>query len=358
MHKRILVTGGAGFVGSSLAVAIAQRAPSSTRVFALDNLKRRGSEMNLPRLSAAEVEFVHGDIRRPEDLAGFDPELILDCAAEPSVQAGYAGSPGYLVRTNLEGAFNCLELARRTRADFLFLSTSRVYPLARLNALAYAEEEDRFRLLDDQPFPGAGSSGISEDFPMDGARSLYGMTKLAAELMILEFADAYGFRAVVNRCGLIAGPWQMPKSDQGVVTLWMAAHFFGKKLRYVGFGGKGKQVRDMLHIDDLVDLVWLQLADLDKFHGRVFNAGGGLSGSVSLRQLTALCRQVTGKEISVEASHEQRPADIPIYISDCRRLTRHCGWAPARTNLDLIESIHDWIRANESLLAPVLCHNL
>ncbi|HEY3417167.1 MAG TPA: NAD-dependent epimerase/dehydratase family protein, partial [Armatimonadota bacterium] len=173
MYERILITGGAGFVGSSLALHLKTIFPE-TDILALDNLHRRGSELNLPRLARAGVGFVHGDIRSPEDLAALPvPGLIIEASAEPSAQAGYGGSPEYLIQTNLNGCFHCLELARRHHADFLFISTSRVYPVTRLNALPWREEETRFTW--------AGREGISEDFPLDGPRSLYGMTKLAAE---------------------------------------------------------------------------------------------------------------------------------------------------------------------------------
>jgi nucleoside-diphosphate-sugar epimerase len=207
--SRILITGGAGFVGSNLAVSLASRHPD-WEVVALDNLYRNGSELNLPRLEEAGVEFIKGDVREPGDL-GKLPELtaLIECSAEPSVMSGVDGDTGYLVHTNLTGAYNCLELARRDAAFVVFLSTSRVYPVAALNALAYAEEETRFVLADQQPVPGASSDGISEDFPLEGARTLYGATKLAAELLIEEYREMFGLRAAVNRCGVIAGPWQM-----------------------------------------------------------------------------------------------------------------------------------------------------
>ena len=116
------------------------------------------------------------------------------------------------------------------------------------------------------------------------------MTKLAAELMIAEYGDAYGVPYAIDRCGLIAGPWQMGKTDQGVVALWMAAHYFKRPLSYIGFGGTGKQVRDILHVDDLCDLLLCQLEDPGRWNGRVFNAGGGLGASLSLREMTRALR--------------------------------------------------------------------
>src|SRR5256714_257549 len=245
MPETVLVTGGAGFVGATLAIAV-QKAWPRAKVIAFDNLRRRGSEMNLPRLKAAGIRFVHGDVRAIEDLTDIrpEPDLILECSAEPSVLAGYGASPEFLIHTNLTGCFHCLEIARRSKADFLFVSTSRVYPVAFLNALECDETETRFTLRAQQKIAGASGYGISEKFPLDGARSLYGMTKLAAELMAAEYGDAYGIRFVIDRCGLLTGPWQMAKADQGVVAFWVASHCFGRSLKYIGFGGSGKQVRD------------------------------------------------------------------------------------------------------------------
>ncbi len=110
---------------------------------------------------------------------------------------------------------------------------------------------------------------------MTGPRTLYGATKLSAELLIEEYADAFGLRAVTNRCGVIAGPWQMGKVDQGVFSWWLLAHLFGRPLSYIGYGGSGKQVRDLLHVDDLVDLVDEQLGEPERWSGVTANVGGG-----------------------------------------------------------------------------------
>ena len=343
---RVLVTGGAGFVGSSLALALAQRHPDWELV-ALDNLKRRGSELNLPRLRAAGVRFVHGDVREPGDLDALPPcQAIVECSAEPSALAGRDGSTAYAVRSNLVGAWHCLELARRQRAQLVFLSTSRVYPVAGLTALAFEETATRFELRSEQPLPGASAAGIAEDFPLDGARTLYGTTKLAAELLIAEYRDAFGLSAVVNRCGVIAGPWQMGKVDQGVFTHWMLAHLFGGTLSYIGFGGTGKQVRDLLHVEDLVDLVERQLLAPERWDGVTANVGGGRAVSLSLAETTALCREIAGREIPVTAAGEDRPGDVPLYVSDCTRLFGLTDWRPRRSARAVLEDVAAWIRAN------------
>ncbi len=350
---RVLITGGAGFVGANLAVALAER-HSDWRVVALDNLMRRGSELNLPRLREAGVEFAHGDVREPADLAAAGEfEAMVECSAEPSVLAGFADA-SYSVHTNLLGAFNCLERARAVGAFVVFLSTSRVYPVAPQLQLELEEGETRFELATAQHVAGAGPAGISEDFPMAGARTLYGATKLAAEHLIEEYADAFELRAVTNRCGVVAGPWQMGKVDQGVFSWWLLSHRFGRPLSYIGYGGSGKQVRDLLHVDDLVDLVEEQLSDPERWSGVVANVGGGREGSLSLLETTALCRELTGNEVPIGSEAETRPGDVPIYLSDCGRLHSLTSWRPRRTPRDVLADLLDWSAAHEDELRAAL----
>ncbi|MDY7016432.1 MAG: NAD-dependent epimerase/dehydratase family protein [Cyanobacteriota bacterium] len=343
MSRNVLITGGAGFVGSALGLGLLQRYPQ-WKITALDNLKRRGSELNLPRLKQAGIQFIHGDVRNAEDLdpALLQPDLILECSAEPSVLAGY-GSPGYVLQTNLVGTMNCLELARQTQADFIFLSTSRVYPIARLKALQFTETATKFALLDEQPSPGASREGISEEFPLDGARSLYGATKLASELLIAEYADAYGFKTLIDRCGVLTGPWQMGKVDQGVFALWMAFHYFQKPLKYIGYGGTGKQVRDFLHVADLLDLIDVQIKNLEQLQGQTFNVGGGINNALSLYETTQLCQEITGNQVEIAPVPEIRAGDVPIFMTDSRKVMAATGWQPQRDAKTTLTDIYEWI---------------
>ena len=351
---KVLITGGAGFVGSNLAVSLAARHPDWEFV-ALDNLYRRGSELNLPRLEEAGVEFVRGDVREPADLMALPAfDAIVECSAEPSVMSGVDGDTGYLVHTNLTGAYNCLELARRDSAFFVFLSTSRVYPVAPQVELRLEEAETRFELAAEQPVRGAGPAGISEDFPLEGARTLYGATKLAAELLVEEYRAALGVPAVIDRFGVIAGPWQMGKVDQGVFTHWMLAHHFRNPLSYIGFGGHGKQVRDLLHVEDLVDLVERQLLDPSKWDGQTVNAGGGRDCSLSLLETTELCRRLTGNEVPITPVAETRQGDVPIYLSDCARLFELDQWRPRRSAEQVLADIHEWVVSDEERIAEAL----
>jgi CDP-paratose 2-epimerase len=351
---KILITGGAGFVGSALAISLKLNYPDY-QVFALDNLKRRGSELNLSRLKQAGVEFVHGDIRNKEDFDAFPAvDSVIEASAEPSVLAGLDGTPDYLINTNLVGTVNCLNYALKHKADFIFLSTSRVYPIKTIETLNFVEEETRFSLADDQPVPGVSSKGIAEDFPLNGARSLYGTTKLASELIIQEYNEFYNLRTVINRCGVITGPWQMGKVDQGVMVLWIAKHYFNQQLGYFGYGGTGKQMRDMLHVADLYRLIDWQLHNLDKVNGEILNAGGGLQSSASLQELTKICQEVTGKTIPIKVVPETRTADIRLYLTDNTKVTAMTGWEPKIGIRQIVKEIAAWLAENEKDLAPIL----
>ena len=353
-QRRVLVTGGAGFVGASLALGLAARHPDWELV-ALDNLRRRGAELNLPRLRAAGVEFVHGDVRQLADLLALDPvAALVECSAEPSALAGSTGDTQYVVDSNLVGARNCLELARRDAAQVVFLSTSRVYPFGALDRAAYREGPTRFELLGEQELAGLSAEGVSERFPLEGPRTLYGATKLAAELLVTEYRSLFGIPTAIDRCGVIAGPWQMGKVDQGVFTYWALGHYFRRELRYIGYGGLGKQVRDLLHVDDLIDLIDEQLLRPEQWDGVIANAGGGPEFSLSLLETTELCRELTGNRIEVAGSDESRPGDVRIYVSDCARLHGLTDWRPQRGPRRVLEDIVSWIADNERAVGAVL----
>ncbi len=351
---KILITGGAGFVGSSLALNLKQKYPSYT-IVAFDNLKRRGSELSLPEFKEHGIQYVHGDIRNPEDLASI-PEFdtMIEASAEPSVLAGLDSDPSYVINNNLTGSVNCFNLCVRRKARLIFLSTSRVYPIARIEAAAYKEEATRFSFSKEQKETGISPEGISELLNLDGERSFYGTTKLASELLIREYEAFYGLDAAVTRFGVIAGPRQMGKTDQGVVTLWMAKHFWNQSLKYIGYGGTGKQVRDILHINDLIRLVDLQLHKIALFKGKVFNAGGGRKASASLQEMTAFCQEITGNKPAIGSEPANRPADLRIYVTDNTQITTQIGWAPEKSVKDTLQDVYKWIRDNERALKPIL----
>lgn len=353
-YKTLLITGGCGFIGSNLAVSFKERYPN-LHVICLDNLRRRGSEFNIARLQSYGIDFIHGDVRISEDLE-FDSKIdcIIECSAEPSVLAGYNQSPAYLLSSNLIGAINCFEIARKHKAHVVFLSTSRVYPYDAINKIPYTKGKDRFIWSKDTSIQGWSQVGIREDFTTCGLKSMYGAAKLSAELILQEYALMYDTKAIINRCGVVSGRWQFAKVDQGVIAQWLICHYFKKPLKYIGFGGEGKQVRDVLHIDDLFELICLQLENLDTVNIEVFNVGGGEKNSVSLKELTELCQEITGNSIDIISCPETRPFDVPIYITDNQKVQNRFSWQPHRTITQTLQDIFAWVKANENNLKTIL----
>lgn len=351
---RILITGGAGFVGSSLGLSWKRSRPDDD-VIAFDNLRRAGSELAVDRLQGGGIQFIHGDVRNPEDFEQVGSvELVIDCAAEPSVQAGYGSSSAFLVHNNLIGTVNCLEFCKRHGAGLIFLSTSRVYPIAGLRALPLEETDDRLELEGSASGPGWSGKGVRTDFPLAGSRTLYGATKLASELLIEEYCAMYGLAAVLNRCGVVAGPWQMGRVDQGFFTLFAARHLWRDPLQYIGFGGSGKQVRDVLHVEDLFDLVLLQAQNLEAGTAPVCGIGGGHENSVSLKELSRLCAARSGEELKIGSTPETHPSDVPYYVTDNEAITETTGWRPKRNLEELLDDVFHWLRKHESELRPLL----
>lgn len=351
---KIVVTGGAGFVGSSLCISLKSKYPDY-EIIAFDNLKRRGSELNLADFINQNIAFIHGDIRNAEDLNALGEfDVLVEASAEPSVTAGLDSDPTYVINNNLYGSINCFNTCIKHKAKLIFLSTSRVYPIASIDNAEYSETETRFTLNNEQKLTGISENGISEDLNLSGSRSFYGTTKLSSELFIQEYATFYGLEAAITRFGVIAGPRQMGKTDQGVVTLWMAKHFWKQSLKYIGYGGTGKQVRDILHIDDAVNLIDMQIHQTEKFSGHVFNAGGGLKNSTSLLEMTAMCEEISGNKINIGSEKETRPADLRIYITDNTKIEDATGWEPKKSVHDVFSDIYSWIKNNEKQLEDIL----
>jgi CDP-paratose 2-epimerase len=352
--KNLLIVGGCGFVGSNLAIYFKIAYPASN-ITVLDNLKRSGSELNIARLKINNIEFIHGDIRNKEDFNQIKKiDLIIDAAAEPSVLAGIFDSPDYLINTNLLGTINCLNFAVKNNSKLIFLSTSRVYPFKLLDNINFFEGESRFIITPNQKLKGISSKGVSVDFPLTGARSLYGATKLASELLITEYVEFLNLSAIINRCGVITGPWQMGKVDQGVIVLWLAKHYWKKELTYNGYGGFGKQVRDILHIHDLFRLIDIQINNFENFNSKTFNVGGGLDCSLSLLELTELCQQITGNRIPIKSISENRKADTRIYITDNQDVEAQTGWFPTYNPEKILLETFEWLKSNELLLKNIL----
>jgi CDP-paratose 2-epimerase len=349
---RILVTGVCGFVGSTVARAWREADPDVT-IVGIDNLLRAGSERNVAPLRRAGVQVFHGDVRSAADLDALPAvDRVIDAAANPSVLAGVDGraSSRQVVEHNLLGTVNLLEYCRRHRAGFVLLSTSRVYSIAALAGLPIEAQGLAFRLRPGAPLPvGVGERGIDERFPTTGPVSLYGGSKVASEVLAVEYGEAFRFPVWIDRCGNLAGAGQFGRADQGIFAFWINAWLRGRPLRYVGFGGGGHQVRDCLHPRDLVPLLRRQVAGDRPLGSPIFNVGGGPERAISLAQLSAWCERRFGPR-SVASDPVIRAFDVPWVVMDGARASAEWGFRPTTSLDEILEEIALHAEANPGWL--------
>ncbi|MGJ5818409.1 NAD-dependent epimerase/dehydratase family protein [Paludibaculum fermentans] len=328
---KILITGICGFVGSTLARSLLARS-EGLQILGIDNLMRPGAETNRQALKSLGVEFFHGDIRSASDLASLPAsDWIIDAAANPSVLAGVAGggSSRQLFEHNLASLGNVLEYAKTHHAGVLLLSTSRVYSIPALASLPLHLAGDAFVLDDTQPLPaGVTPDGIGTEFSTAAPISLYGATKLASEVMALEYGAAFDFPVWITRCGVLAGAGQFGTPDQGIFAYWINAHLRRRPLRYIGFEGLGRQVRDAFHPSDLATLLLAQIRTTRDGGQRIYTAGGGPRNAWSLAHLNAWCDARSG--VHTPASDPRpRPYDIPWVVMNNTGVQGDFGWTPA-----------------------------
>lgn len=341
---KLLITGVCGFAGSAVARGLLdQRRPGETlTVFGVDNFSRPGSESNRRELKRRGIKLVHGDLRLASDLESLPAfDWVIDAAANPSVLAGVDGktSSRQILDHNLASTINILELCKRHQAGFILLSTSRVYSIPALAALPMVEKNGAFTLDTSKPLPaGVSAEGVTEDFSVAPPVSLYGASKLASELLALEYSEAFGFPVWINRCGVLAGAGQFGRADQGIVSYWINSWLRKRPLKYIGFGGRGFQVRDVLHPRDLVRLLPQQFGFSGKAPARLFNFAGGTKNTFSLRQLSRWCEEKFGAH-EVAADHAPRPFDIPWMVMDSAKAKSFWNWQPQTNAADIFEEI-------------------
>lgn len=349
---KILITGICGFVGSVLAECLLER-HDGISVSGIDNLMRPGSENNRTRLRNLGVTFVHGDIRAASDFECLPAaDWVIDAAANPSVLAGVRGSSSsrQLFEHNLIGLLNVLEYCKVRAAGLLLLSSSRVYSIPALTSIPLRIDGKAFRLDDSgQLPPGLSQKGIGPGFCTSAPVSLYGATKLAAETMALEYGAAFDFPVWVNRCGVLAGPGQFGTPDQGIFSYWINAHLRRRGLRYIGFDGTGKQVRDALHPRDLAALLDAQMRTKRSGGRRVYTAGGGPENAVSLAELTAWCDERFGS-YAPQADPQPRIYDVPWMVMDNSEAERDFGWRVEIPIEDILDQIASHAEKNPDWL--------
>ena len=338
---RLLITGVCGFVGSAVAEALLER-HEGLEVSGVDSLQRPGSETNRRRLAGLGVRVIHGDIRAASDFENLPAaDWVIDAAANPSVLAGVQGngSSRQLFEHNLASLVNVLEFCKQRHAGLVVLSSSRVYSIPVLASLPLEVCGNVFQLDASRPLPpGVSERGIDASFSTAAPVSLYGGTKLACEIMALEYGAAFGSPVWVDRCGVLAGAGQFGTPDQGIFSYWVNAHLRRRPLRYIGFGGCGHQVRDAFHPRDLAALVDAQMASGRAGGRRLYVAGGGPANTMSLAQLNAWCDARFGTH-QPQADSRERPYDIPWMVMDSSDADTDFSWAPRIALPELLEGI-------------------
>jgi len=327
---KLLITGICGFVGSTLTRALLEASPG-LQIIGVDNFIRPGSELNRRELAALGVKIFHADVRSATDFETLPAaDFVIDAAANPSVLAGVDGktSSRQLLEHNLGGTINILEYCKTHRAGLILLSTSRVYSVSPLAALPVEVHQKAFRPKQNEKLPeGISAHGVSEKFSTAPPISLYGSSKLASEVIALEYAETFNFPVWINRCGVLAGAGQFGKADQGIFSFWLNAHLRKRPLKYIGFDGGGHQVRDCLHPRDLVPVLFAQMSNADKGKPRIANFSGGVNNSMSLAQLTDWCDARFGKH-AVASEAAPRPFDIPWMVLDSTLAEKSWNWSP------------------------------
>ncbi len=341
--REVLITGGAGFVGANLAARLL--AEGNTNVAVFDNLSRRGTEHNLSWLrtlpAAKNLRYIHGDVRNAQQVSDASryADEVYHLAAQVAVTTSIA-DPKVDFDINAQGTFNVLEAARRhgRQPMVFFTSTNKVYgsldtvPVVKGNTRYVAEA--------------AGFAGVTEAAPLD-FHSPYGCSKGAADQYVRDYARIYDLPTVVLRMSCIAGQRQFGNEDQGWVAHFVYSVLSGRKITVYG---DGLQVRDVLHVNDLMDAFLAARSNISAASGQVYNVGGGMERSTSIFELLQRIEQRTGKKARLAAS-PVRPGDQPLYVSSITKIRQDVGWAPTRSLDDILDSIEAFYSANRALIA-------
>lgn len=332
---KVLVTGGAGFIGSNIAVHCAKK---GAEVIAIDNLSRTGTEQNVEWFTKdyPQITFIKGDIRDSSVLeTAFDgADLIYHMAAQVAVTTSL-DDPRTDFEVNALGTFNVLEAARAKApsAIIIYASTNKVY--GGMEHALLQELHGRWEYADER----LKNQGISESFPLD-FHSPYGCSKGAGDQYVRDYARMYGLRTLVFRQSCIYGPRQFGNEDQGWVMYFTRAALEGNPITIYG---DGKQIRDILHIDNLIAAYEAAIDRIDHTSGHVFNIGGSPKNTISLLELLGWLERTLKKKVHYSFS-DWRPGDQKVYVSNISALKSAVGWEPTIGKEKGLQSLLAWAR--------------
>ncbi|MBI2410227.1 GDP-mannose 4,6-dehydratase [Candidatus Kaiserbacteria bacterium] len=349
-RKTILITGGAGFIGVNASHYFLKKGANVT-IF--DNFSRKGTETNVKLLkkevrgAPGALRVVRGDVVK--DLKALDREaaradVVIHLAAQVAVTTSIA-DPRVDFETNMIGTFNVLEAIRLSKKKpiLLYSSTNKVY--GSLPHLPVKDAKTRHLFVSKRH----ATYGVPEHEQLD-FHSPYGCSKGAADQYVIDYSRIYGLRTVVFRQSCIYGPHQFGVEDQGWVAWFTIAVLLDKPITLYG---SGKQVRDILSVEDLIRLYDLAIRKIHKVSGQAYNVGGGPKNTISLIELLAHLEGEMGKQINPRRA-EERAGDQPIFVADVRRLKNELGWEP-RTNIaDGWRNMYAWISAHREAIHAVL----
>jgi CDP-paratose 2-epimerase len=343
MTRSYLITGGAGFIGANCARHLLAR---GERVVVLDNLSRRGAAANVEWLRyeypAVAVEVADVRDRQAVEAAAHDADIIFHLASQVAVTTSIA-DPRTDFEINALGTVNVLEAARRSprRPMVIYASTNKVY--GAMTDVPVVAEATRYRYV-------GLPHGVDETRPLD-FHSPYGCSKGAGDQYVRDYHRIYGMPTVVLRQSCIYGPRQFGVEDQGWVAWLVTAAVTGRPITICG---DGRQVRDLLHVDDLVACFDRAVERIDSVAGGVFNVGGGPRNTLAVwSELGPLLEEMLGRPLPV-SFQGWRPGDQRVYVSDIRRAERELGWRPTISLQDGLTGLVDWVTAHTKLLESLL----
>ena len=337
--KNIMVTGGLGFIGFNAALHFSK----NNRVCVIDDCSRVGVERNIEQLEKLNIDFYGVDISRSRELRGiyyaFQPDIVMHMAAQVAVTLSIS-NPSRDFNTNVKGSFNLLELARvsHEKPIMLYASTNKVY--------GCSSQEDV--VLKDGRYTTRDGLGYSEEAQLS-FETPYGCSKGAADQYFIDYARTYNIPTVVFRQSCVYGPRQYGMEDQGWVAWFASCSVLSKPITIFG---DGNQVRDVLYIDDLINLYEKAILNIDSIAGEVFNIGGGPSNTLSLNELVNILEEKTGNSLDVSFA-DWRLGDQKVFISDVRKAKRLLGWEPSIAPVDGVQKSLDWINEKRAYIVYV-----
>jgi CDP-paratose 2-epimerase len=345
--RSALIFGGAGFIGSNLAQHLLEQTDAKVHVF--DNVSRRGVRHNLESLqslagNSGRLQITIGDVRDQTmvERAVRHATEIYHFAAQVAVTTSVS-DPRLDFEINVGGTFNVLEAVRKSgrRPLMLFTSTNKVYGDMAEHELVAGPRRYGYR----------NCSGITEAQPLD-FHSPYGCSKGAADQYVRDYARMFDLPTVVVRMSCIAGARQFGNEDQG----WVAHFLYSALMKQpIAIYGDGRQVRDVLCVDDLLRVFEFVRENIETTTGEIYNVGGGAKNTVSLLELMDEIENLTGKRMEYQRDLP-RPGDQLIYVTDHSKLTRHTGWEPTITVRQTLLRIYDWWKSNRTVFETAMPH--